>query len=179
MKTPERPQLRISGIFIVNFEYMSGIFLVLLLLTFNNYLLGGLGTCWVGASKSITSYKRQSSTITQKIRYFKSFKTALVTTDSPKLLFLIVIPFASQISRVQQMLLYWKFLNNPFFQALNFLLLHCKNDLHRNIMLFSIFFHDMLIHTILVDFKIDVLQGSNYVYAVVQWLSLLLHILMQ
>ena len=42
MKTKERPQLRLSGIFIVNFEYMSGLFLVFLLLTLNKLMFARL-----------------------------------------------------------------------------------------------------------------------------------------
>ena len=35
IKTPERPQWRRSGVFIVNFEHISHLFLVFLLLTLN------------------------------------------------------------------------------------------------------------------------------------------------
>ena len=35
MKTPERPQWGLSGIFFVNFEHVSGLLLVFLLLSLN------------------------------------------------------------------------------------------------------------------------------------------------
>ena len=41
MKTPERRQWRGSGIFIVNFEHISHLFLEFLLLTLNKQMLGG------------------------------------------------------------------------------------------------------------------------------------------
>ena len=41
IKTPERRQWRRSGVFIVNFEHISHIVLVLLLLTLNMYLPAG------------------------------------------------------------------------------------------------------------------------------------------
>ena len=42
IKTPERRQWRRSGVFIVNFENISHIFLVFLLLTLNKQMLVGL-----------------------------------------------------------------------------------------------------------------------------------------
>ena len=43
METSEWLQWRLSGIFIVNFEHMSDLFLVFLLLTSNKQMLDGLG----------------------------------------------------------------------------------------------------------------------------------------
>ena len=43
MKTSERPQWRISGIFIGNFEHLPDLFLVFLLLTLNKLMFAGLG----------------------------------------------------------------------------------------------------------------------------------------
>ena len=43
IKTPERGQLYRSGVFIVNFEHISHLFLLFLLLTLHEYLLPGLG----------------------------------------------------------------------------------------------------------------------------------------
>ena len=42
IKTPERRQWRRSGVFTVNFEHTSHLFLVFLLLTLNNQMLAGL-----------------------------------------------------------------------------------------------------------------------------------------
>ena len=44
VKTPERCQWRLSGVIIVNFEHISHLVLVFLLLTLNMYLLAGLCT---------------------------------------------------------------------------------------------------------------------------------------
>ena len=41
IKTPERRQWRRSGVFAVNFEHISNLFLVFLLLTLNKYMLAG------------------------------------------------------------------------------------------------------------------------------------------
>ena len=41
IKTPELRQRSLSGVFIVNFEHISHLFLVFLLLTLNKYVLGG------------------------------------------------------------------------------------------------------------------------------------------
>ena len=46
IKTPERRQWRRSGVFIVNFEHISHIVLVLLLLTLNMYLPAGKSECF-------------------------------------------------------------------------------------------------------------------------------------
>ena len=40
-KTPERHQWRYSTVFIINFEHISSLFLVFLLLTLNKHLLAG------------------------------------------------------------------------------------------------------------------------------------------
>ena len=41
IKTPEQRQQRCSGVFIVNFEHISHLFLVFLLLTFDKKMLAG------------------------------------------------------------------------------------------------------------------------------------------
>ena len=42
IKTPERRHWRRVGVFIVNNEHISHLFLVFLLLTLNNYMLAGI-----------------------------------------------------------------------------------------------------------------------------------------
>ena len=42
IKTPERRHWRRFGVFIVNNEHISHLFLVFLLLTLNNYMLAGI-----------------------------------------------------------------------------------------------------------------------------------------
>ena len=48
IKTPERCQWRRSGVFIVNFEHISHLFLVFLLLTLNNNCLR-VKSCWLSS----------------------------------------------------------------------------------------------------------------------------------
>ena len=51
IKTPERRHWRRSGVFIVNFEYISNLVLIFLLLTLNTHRkeVGGLQSCHVFA----------------------------------------------------------------------------------------------------------------------------------
>ena len=59
MKTPQRRQWRRSGVFIVNFEYISNYFLVFLLLPLNKYMLAGLGVIFEGRQSNIFSKEIQ------------------------------------------------------------------------------------------------------------------------
>ena len=52
IKTPERRQWRHSGVFIVNFEHISPLFLVFLLLTLNKRMLAGLYECFCKMQKN-------------------------------------------------------------------------------------------------------------------------------